>query len=530
MGIKVMIVEDEPIIRMGISMVMPWKELGCEMPVLAENGEEGLQKATVEIPQLIISDIRMPLMDGLHMAEELRKRGSNAKIVFLTGYKEFEYAQKGIVYGISDYILKPVDQDQLKEVIQKLVKEIEEEQSAENEWIRLREKMEQSIPILRDKFLSSLLFQSADSVELICEKMEYFHISLQKFTVCSITLDSFHDLEKSFTETDVQLLLFLMTEQTELLAEKYGYKIITYQHHHTVYTIISVEGQREQTEKLIEFGKKLEEQIKEKGRFSVSIGISSICEGAENIRRARTEADQCVAQRTFLGNGCVVCYRDLETMEIKHPMEEIETEKFYEALRSGEKVEEATECLAKQIHKNRNLTILKTVMTELLSKSLRILIEIYGENENLNRQYDEYMEKIFLTRNINGYEEIMSSFGSWTREYILENQVSRTDFLMNKAVRYIQENCCRELTLEEVAEQIYVSKWYFSKLFRKVKGEKFSDYLSRLKIEEAQRIIREQPDLKNYEVADKIGFHDVRYFSQLFKKITGKTPSEFRGQ
>ena len=81
-----------------------------------------------------------------------------------------------------------------------------------------------------------------------------------------------------------------------------------------------------------------------------------------------------------------------------------------------------------------------------------------------------------------------------------------------------------------MAEQIYVSKWYFSKIFRKVKGEKFSDYLSRLKIEEAQRIIREQPELKNYEVADRIGFHDVRYFSQLFKKITGKTPSEFRGQ
>ena len=530
MGIRVMIVEDEPIIRMGISTVMPWKELGCEVPVLAENGEVGLQKAAEEPPQLIISDIRMPLMDGLHMAEKLRKSGSNAKIVFLTGYKEFEYAQKGIAYGISDYILKPVDQDQLAEVIQKLVKEIEEEENAEDEWLRLKEKMEQSIPILRDKFVSGLLFQSSDSVDLICEKMEYFHISIQKFAVFSITLDSFHDLEKNFTETDVQLLLFLMTEQTEQLAEKYGYKIITYQYQHTVYTILSIGKQENQIEELAGFGKKIEEQVREKGRFSVSVGISSVYEGAENIRKARNESDQCVAQRTFLGNGCVVCYRDLETMEIKYSMEDIETEKFYEALRSGGNVKEASQYLADQIHKNRNLTILKTVMTELLSKSLRILIDIYGENASLTQRYDEHMEKIFLTKSITGYEEIVLSFGSWTAGYIMENQVSRTDFLMNKAIHYMKENCRKELTLEEVAEQIYVSKWYFSKIFRKVKGEKFSDYLSRLKIEEAQRIIREQPELKNYEVADRIGFHDVRYFSQLFKKITGKTPSEFRGQ
>ncbi|MGN0354978.1 MAG: response regulator [Muricoprocola sp.] len=529
MNVRVMIVEDEPIIRKGIATVIPWRQLGCETPVLAENGEEGLKKAMETDPQLIISDIRMPQMDGLNMAEELRKRGVKAKIIFLTGYREFEYAQRGISYGVSDYILKPVDQDQLTVVVEKLVQEIQREESEENEWEKLKEKMEESIPILRDKFISSLLFHSADSVELICEKMEYFHIRLQTYTVFSIALDSFHDLEKSFTETDIQLLLFLITEQVEQIAERYGCSVITYQYQHTVYVIVSVTT-KVNAETILELGKKIEEQVKEKGRFSVSIGISNIYEGAENMRKARTEADQCVAQRAFLGNGCVVCYHDLETMEIKHSLEEIETERFYEALRSGENVKETAEYLKTQIGRNRNLTILKTTMTELLSKSLRILIEIYGEDEELTKQYDICMEKIFLTRNVNGYEEIMLSFGIWADNYIQEKQVSRTDYLMNKAIRYMQENCRKEITLEEVAEQVYVSKWYLSKLFRKVKGEKFSDYLSKLKVEEAQRIIREHPDLKNYEVADMIGFHDVRYFSQLFKKISGKTPSEFRGQ
>ena len=125
MKIRVMIVEDEPIIRMGIASVLPWDEIDCEVVALAENGVDGLEKAKSFQPQLVISDIRMPKMDGLSMIETLVSANPDIQVILLTGYKEFEYAQKAISFGVSNYILKPVDQDELLEVVKELAEKID---------------------------------------------------------------------------------------------------------------------------------------------------------------------------------------------------------------------------------------------------------------------------------------------------------------------------------------------------------------------------------------------------------------------
>ena len=112
--------------------------------------------------------------------------------------------------------------------------------------------------------------------------------------------------------------------------------------------------------------------------------------------------------------------------------------------------------------------------------------------------FEAVMEKVYYAKNLQNFLDIMNEMGEWIDGFISRKRLTRTEFIMDRAVQYMRENCRREVSLEEVADQVYVSKWYFSKLFRKEKGIKFSDYMSTLRIEQAQKIIREDPSLKNY--------------------------------
>lgn len=530
MKIRVMIVEDEPIIRMGIASVLPWEEMDCEVVALAENGVDGLEKAEIFQPQLVISDIRMPKMDGLSMIETLVSINPDIQVILLTGYKEFEYAQKAIAFGVSNYILKPVDQDELLCVVKELVDKIKKSIALKREKELLKAKVKESQPILRDKFISSLLFSSPETIFRICEKMEYFNLQIERFAILNIEIDFFHELEKGFTEDDVQILLFLIVEQIEEVLLDYGYSAITFHHKKSVYAIMGSNNEAICMELLPEYARELGERIESSGKFTVSIGISRIYEGAVNIRKARIEADKCVDQSYYLGAGSVVCYSDLQNIsENEENATEIETDPFYEALSQGGDIRAKAECMCEQLKKVKNIIIVKSTVTELISKSYRSLMEDYGESSELLESFETMMEKACYAKSLQNFVDIMDEASGWIEEFISQKRLSRTQYIMDRAVQYMRENCRREISLEEVADQVYVSKWYFSKLFRKEKGIKFSDYMSALRIEQAQKIIRENPNLKNYEVADMVGFGNVRYFSQLFKKITGKTPSEFRG-
>ncbi len=529
MNIKVMIVEDEPMIRKGIATVLPWKELGCEVIALASNGQEGLEKSEEEAPQLIISDIRMPIMDGLEMIEKISGKLPDTQVILLSGYKEFEYAQRAIAYGVSEYILKPVNQKELIEAVKRSVQVLRDKEKELKEKELLAARVRESLPILRDRFIQQMLFSGIDSTYHVAEKMEYFQISISRFAIIMAEIDSFHELESSFTEDDIQILLFMITEQMEDLQDCYRLKIIPFQHGNAVYAIVSVTGTTTM-ENLLEYGHALTEQVNEKGKFHISVGISSIYEGAEGVRKARGEAEKCVKQGYYLGTGSVVCTDDLILPVPSSGIAEIETEPFFEAVRQGNNITEKAAELVSALDSGTNIMTVKMVSTEVITKGLRILMEEFGEDKILSEYLDKAMERLFCARQIYNYTDILTEAGEWIENYLEERQSSRTGYLMDQAIAFMKENCSRDLSLEEVAEHVYVSKWYFSKLFRKEQGEKFSDYFSRLRMEQAAKIIRENPSLKNYEVAEQLGFNDVRYFSQLFKKRIGKTPSEYRNQ
>lgn len=530
MKTRVMIVEDEPIIRMGLERALPWDSVNCEVVALAENGLDGLEKAKDTKPQLVISDIRMPRMDGLAMIKELKALDPELQVILLTGYKEFDYAKKAIAYGVKKYILKPVDQQELLNAIKELAGQVQQKEEARQEWQRLHCRVQESLPILKDKFLNHLLFLGPGSINNVYEKMKYFHIHIERFVILAVEIDSFYELEKEFTEEDIHALFFMIEEGMEQLQGNCEYSVTPFRHEKTEYFIISGNIESQDLPDLLEMGRKLCQLVKQKGKFTVSAGLSVIHEGAKEIRAARKEADRCLVSCYYVGKGSVACYSDVQAGDGKREREhEFRAEEYFEALKQGENVTAAAEDVCVQLRELKNATLIKTRTTEILSKSFRLLMEEYGECPELLQCFEQTMEKAYMAKTLQNCEELFQECSAWCISFAQKKKKSRTEYIIEKAVQYMKENCRRAVSLDEVADELYISKWYFSKLFRKETGIKFTDYMSNLRIEEAQRLIREDPGLKNYEIAEMLGFGNVRYFSQLFKTVTGKTPSEYRG-
>ena len=525
--IRVMIVDDEPIIRAGLSSVIKWDTMGCEVVAAAENGEEALKLLDTVKPEIIISDIKMPKKDGLELMHELHERKYNCKSILVTGYKEFELAQRAVKYGVREYVLKPVDHEQLTEIVRKLTEEIHTEAKILREHDQLREKVRRSLPLLRDKFLHDLLFRKGtNQLYGIQDRLDYFGIQLNHFTLAVIGVDSYYSITKNWSEDDKLILSYLIVDQLQTLADEDEKDIVICINDDRIFAFMC--GIIQKKQQVIDFYTRLSQRVYEQGHFNISVGISNACDAPEQAYYARFEAERCLARCGLLGGSCISCESDLEKSNLKLQVC-LDMDGWINALKNGTNMEVEFQKLMDAVRSMDNTVASRMTVAEVLISSVRAYSVQYGDENSLNERFVEAMKDLYTAYTLRDYWEILEKNGQFLQEQVKRHMISRNGKIMEQAKRYMEENSDREVTLDEVADHVFLSKWYFSKLFKKELGKNFNDYMTVLRIERAKRMLREQPTLRNYEVAEKMGFSNVRYFSKLFKSIAGVTPSEYRG-
>lgn len=525
--IRVMIVDDEPIIRTGLEKVIDWTALGCCVAAVAENGAAAIRLIESSSPQIIVSDIKMPKMDGLELAKRLHELRYDCKIILITGYKEFEYAQKAVRYGVREYVLKPVDHEKLMESIQKLVFEIQAEEAISREQEQLRERVKLSEPLLRDKFLSDLLFRSVEGLINLHEKLEYFGIELKCFRLAVVAVENYDTITRNWTENDRLVLPYMIQEHIECLASERNLNVIIFTRDYSVYCFVDCAGDAENDDSTEFFGV-LAEEIRGKCHFVVSVGLSNVYDAAENVYRARREAEMCAAQGRTLGEGSIVCASDLEGGR-RDDFDRENIQLWTDALQNGVEMDDALEKLLTELRKPEDTPSARAAVAEILMSSMCTFLSQNGKSEKAKRIYDGVMAEISRADALADYLRILEESCRKMIDLTRMHNVSRNGRIIDRAKEYMRENSDRDISLEDVAAHVFLSKWYFSKLFKRETGENFNECMNALRIERAKQLMSEEPMLKTYEIAERLGFPNVRYFSQLFKNITGMTPSEYRG-
>lgn len=532
MSVKVMVIDDEFIILDGMSS-FPWERYGCQLVATARNGQEGLEKLEEFQPDLVFTDIQMPKMDGLSFAAEARRLKENVRIVFLTGYDSFEYAQEAIRVGGSDYLLKPMNFRKLDELVRRLCHEIEKENQVNRYYRDLQKTFEKEIPYIRSKLVNDLLHGRIRDRGELDHQVEAVGMHVEKYICIAITRENAHSQkDNSWPEQ----FAFLNIGE-EIFGEFSGGVLCEYDDMNLQFGFLLLFGRekndRDCTEQATAAAEKLKKVARELIRYKICIGVSKVWCDVDKIHEAYMEACHACSQSIYLGENTIVHYKDLDgVLRQNHEITEGQKQRLFMKIYSGQTAEAGREIEELFHHADMDLENSRYMALDLLVACMKypFLCEIQGALQKKEYDFSFLQDGIRVIGQASSVEEITQYLVKGFSLLTIQNHQDTEDryqHIVNRIIAYLRDHYMENLTLDFIADQFHMSKTYVSRLLKRYANQSFLKILVEIRMEEARKMILEDK-YKMYEIAEKVGYNDFSYFIQAFKKKYGVTPNEYR--
>ncbi|WP_160687436.1 response regulator [Clostridium sp. C2-6-12] len=530
---RIMVVDDEEEIRLGIIRKIDWESNGFEVVGDAENGKEALEKAEKLQPDVIMTDIKMPFMDGLELGKRLAESMPSTKIIVFSGCDDFEYAHQAIKINVIEYVLKPINSIELIEVLKRLKEQLDREYDEKRNLQTLYKHYVESLPVIREQFLVGAIEGriSESQWEEQAEKLDidfkerYLSVALIHADGTLTSEDNVLSIQK-----ETALISISIKKIVDENMNKYC-KFISFPYSDMVVVI----GNFEEKEDILAFIKGINEICKVYERimgFTISAGVGSVCDNPLNIRFSYRSAQSALDYSFILGTGKAIYIDDVEPdNSIQLQFDEQEERSMLNAIKISAE-EEITEIINK---------LLKKIEDQLLpfNKYRIYLMEIMTAILKLVQAYNLDIDEIF-GENFNGYS-YLETFDSihdakeWfiqkavkVNSFIKKERINSSMLLVEKAKQYIKENYSNpDISVETLCSEIHVSPTYFSTIFKRETEMNFVNFLTSVRLEEAVKLLNTTDD-KTYVIAEKVGYPEANYFSYVFKKQYGVSPSKYR--
>ncbi len=520
---KVFFVEDEVITREGIRDNVDWNASGFEFCGEAADGEMALPLLRAAQPDVLITDIKMPFMDGLQLSKVVRERMPWVKIIILSGHDEFEYAQQAINIGVTDYLLKPVTVQKLQNTLQKLSVRLDQERKEQDNLKKLQEQVEENRTALRERLLFNLVVGAISPTDVI-EKGQMLGLDLiARYYLVVVLKIELGDRTEQYDYDELQgiqrHIIELAGKNPDVFALKRDWGDL----------ILVVKGST--PEYFEEERDLLLEEIKQavaKTRYQLTIGVGSPKKRITDIRQSFIEALINIQNSTG-GNKSGLNHAFERTELLKVDKSAVEN-----YLRSG--VKDGFEEFFNAYLRPLGETALKSdlIKNYIFADAVLSIAKLVND---LGGEVDKVVPEL------NSIDTIMSDIKTieQLREQthkILSNALAYRDSqpngqyknLIRQAREYIQHHYADpELSLNEAASQANLSASHFSVVFSQETGQTFKEYLTEVRINKAKELLR-MTSLRSADIAYQVGYNDPHYFSTAFKKNTGLTPIEFRSQ
>ena len=523
---SVLIVDDEEDVANAIIRKIDWKSIGFSMPVYAANGLDALDRAEENAPDVVLTDIKMPYMDGLELGRNLKNLYPNIRIVFFSGFDEFEYVKEAIHVQAQEYILKPVDAEELKGIFQKLKasldKEMEEKQNAK----LLETYYQESLPVLQENFYSSLVEGKIKRSE-IEKNIKDYQLDLHGPYYCVAVI---HTSSKHLPEGITPMLLSVSVRKLaeERLDQKWHAKFFSNVGNTVVLAQLKDE---QQLQKLTDDCDALCRLAKTVCKAVITIGVGSVCSDLSEIDNSYSGARSAVTYRVLYGTGKAINITEIAPQEAAEP-----TRNEHDQLQHVFKATRITDADA-----------LKTAVHDYFADVLRsytniqeyriFIMGLVSELYQFAKSNQLDTEQVF-----NSKEDILQTvqrmekddLEKWLLEICLrmqtmlkEKRKNTTKTFVTKAQDYVNENYSDiDLNVDKVCDHLGVSSAYFSNVFKKETGKSFTNFLTDIRMSKAVSLLDQ--DEKTYVVAQKVGYSDPNYFSYVFKKQYGISPSKYK--
>ncbi|UHA72846.1 response regulator transcription factor [Paenibacillus sp. 481] len=525
MNVKALLIDDEVHILNNLKIVLPWEEMQIDIVGTARNGAEGLDFVRQHEPDIILCDIRMPVMDGMEFLRQARKMGCESEILMLTGYQEFEYARIALQHGVRDYISKPINYEELEDTVRKVADIVRsrklEKTMAERRWGKV-------ISLAYEKMMFDVLmgFTSGNSSYFVVD--DDHQADQLVYSLLLIDLDGYAQRTVTWSENERRLWNFAVRNVLQDAINNDWLKYAVLQMREGEWCI------------LLQFYK---------DRFTVSAqDVSAWAAAIQQAVREHVKLTVSVAwdigpiPMTSLSHT----YKRLQRVLLLHadneqlvPVDESSTARQAASVSQWHLVEEIVSGM-KQNDKTkveRGLQELQASLLHISEQSLvraekflhYVIIHLLREMrelELLSTAEEEAMwDKLQHSVSVKDLVNVISQLVHHTKEHALNKKSS--ELLMISARDYIQRNLGSDIGIDEIADYLGISCSYFSLLFKNHFGETFVEYVTKQRMELAKSLLT-MTDKSVTQIGNMVGYSERRYFTKVFQKYAGMTPSEFR--
>lgn len=520
---RVLLVDDEEDIREGISRKMDWLGLGFSLVGEAANGQDALELAESLRPDVILTDIKMPFMDGLELCRILTDRLPAARFVVFSGFDAFEYAKQAIQMNVVEYILKPINADELSDVLRRLKDQLDRERAERRNVELLRSRYTENLPILRELFYANLLDGRIEpGTERECAARLEIDLQGEEWAVGLAYIGS--DRRDALSTLSIQNLLeeSLTADRCKLsLYNDWVAVIVSLTESFTVYDLIRAMD-RVCTLAASYLG------------LTLTVGVGAPCKELSGVARSAAEARTALEYRSMVGRGQVIYIGDLEPGGGQVlTFEEADERTLTAAVRLGSEreVRDAAAALAGKIREanpsaGQYSLFLMELVTHLMKMTRRSGVgveEVFGAGFSLPIQKSE------LPR-LEELEDWCAERYLRLRTLIRRRQTDSAGQTVETAKEYIRQHYAEsDLSVEKLCAYLHLSSTYFSTLFKRETGTSFTAYVTTVRMEAAAEAIRGTEE-KTYLIAQRCGYEDPNYFSYVFKRHFGVTPTKYRSE
>lgn len=536
--IKVMIAEDEYLENEGLKESV----LSLKADVAVEtvfNGFEALNKLNSFCPDILISDINMPGMSGIELATKIKKSIPDINIIFVSGYDDFDYLKGAIKLDAFEYILKPVDNEEFGEVFERALSKISRERLVKEEDVVLRQIVNESLPVMREKFLKDLLYGTIDSKD-IWRKISKLGIEIQEgiYSIILFEIDDYNLAENEDDRKSLQKIFdgilygsdtekySLCYKQSISLGNGKGAFLVSFN------SFIPEDMQKDTAMNIA--GDILLETYNVSGKsITASVGKPVSC--LEELYQSYNDACKKMLQKVIIGKGAVITkLEELQetNMELLQNSEYMKINKELIGCLHNLDRQKAAHLLDYFFNnlKEGNIYNIQYIQNCCINIICQVQNFLFEKNETFDGEIEYELINWSNILKFDTIEDICSKMKEIFEKVIegLEDRKNKkTSKVVDCVIKYIEERFSEDITIKEIANELYYSQNHLGVLFKKETGKGFSEYLTEYRMNKAREFLKTTL-LRTYQISDAVGYSNVNSFIKQFKLMYNMTPKEYR--
>ena len=532
---RLVIVDDETSTRRGLRDNIPWASYGVEFVGEADDGVPGYELVMRLQPDLLITDVKMRNMDGIEMTRKLRQELPDLKVIFISAYDDVDYLKSALKVSAIDYILKPVNLEELDAVLVKVVGLMRTQSEQSAYLTSLRGKLIQSIPLLRDRFLISLLRDEAAGgerrEESLREQLRFLDIHLPPDRLyCALDVEIERGYSQEWEGGDAQggmLRSFAIASLlTEIVQEKMpGYAVECSPGEFACLLALDADAEQD----LLVLARRMQDALAEMVGVTAMIGVGSAVDALTHIHQSYQLAHYAASQHLFMERTRNLMIEGLAT-DREPTADALLDERLPFTLRRADQEKVlalAKSLLSKAYVDSNNPEYLRNIALHIFLSMERTLLGFQIEGARTTKLANDFWNGVFHAQSVGAFEALLCPYLREGCEQITGKRKRRSSGLVADIEAYIHQHYIEPIAIKDIAAALHFTSTHICIQFKHETGETINDRITRLRMDRAKALLAER-SVKAYDVCYAVGYADPSYFGKLFKRMTGVTPAEYR--